>query len=86
MLISIGGKEERDEFESMMITLLKSSEISMPRQPETCERRCTKLIAVNIFLVFPISVFALLRDFRTWTSMGQYVIVFLRYLAIGVVR
>ena len=75
MLTSIGGKEERDEFESMMVTLLKSSKISMPRQPETRERCCTELIAVNIFLMFPVSVFALLWDFRTWTSMGQYIII-----------
>ena len=86
MLTSIGGEDERDESEGMAVTLLKSSKISMPRQPETRERRCTELIAVNIFLMFPVSVFALLWDFRTWTSMGQYVIVFLRYLAIGVVR
>ena len=47
MLTSIGGEDEQDEFERMTVTLLKSSKISMPRQPETCERRCTKLIAVK---------------------------------------
>ncbi len=57
------------------LSLLKSSKISMPRQPETCEQHCTELIAVNIFLMFPVSVFALLRDFRRWTSMVQYVII-----------
>ncbi len=75
ILISIGWEDEQDEFESMTVTLLKSSKIFMLRQPEMSERHCTELIAVNIFLVFPVSVFALLRDFRIWTSMEQYVII-----------